>query len=345
MNKIKVAIIGAGNIARSCHMPAYNKRDDVEVTAVADINFERAKAFAADFGIPKAFASAEELLSNAECDYVDICVWNGSHAPCAIAAARHGKGILCEKPMAASLEDALEMQREIEKADVPFMLAVCTRYSPQVQLLKQMITEGKLGDIYFAKTAYTRRRGTPRGWFTDTKKSGGGPVIDLGVHCIDRTWYLMGNPRPVRVSASASYAIGDYQTKGVGRWVAMDSDVTAFDTEDSASGIVHFENGASLMFEASWAQNAPGESFTQILGSKGGARFDPLTVYGEECGYLTDNTPTCGTADVFYEEIDHFIHCLRTGEKPISGLDQAVTMQRILDGIYRSAKEHKEVEI
>ena len=345
MEKIKVAIVGAGNIARSCHMPAYLKRSDVEVTAVCDINFERAKDMAKQFGIPKAYPSIEALLADAECDYVDICVWNGSHAPCAIAAARAGKGILCEKPRAASLEQALEMKAEIEKAGVPFMLAVCTRYSPQAQLLKHMVEEGKLGDIYFAKTTYTRRRGTPRGWFTDTKKSGGGPVIDLGVHCIDRSWYLMGNPKPVRVSASTSYAIGDYQTKGVTRWRALDSDVSAFDTEDSACGIIHFENGASLMFEVSWAMNGPGESYSQLLGSKGGARFDPLVIYGEECGYLTDNTPTVGNADVFYEEIDHFIDCLRTGKKPISDLEQAVTMQRILDGIYKSAKLHKEVEI
>ncbi len=345
MDKIKVAIIGAGNIARSCHMPAYRNRSDVEIVAVADINYERAKDMAEAFHIPHSFGSIEELLTNVDCDCVDICVWNGSHAPCAIAAARAGKAILCEKPMAASLEQALEMQKEIEKAGIPFMLAVCTRYSPQVQLLKEMVTQGKLGDIYYAKTAYTRRRGTPRGWFTDTKKSGGGPVIDLGVHCIDRSWYLMGNPKPVRVSASASYAIGDYQTRGVTRWTALDSDVSAFDTEDSACGLISFENGASLMFEVSWAMNAPGESYTQILGSKGGARFDPLVIYGEENGYLTDNTPTTGKADVFYEEIDHFLDCLRTGKKPISDLEQAVTMQRILDGIYRSAKLGKEVEI
>ena len=345
MEKLRVGIVGAGNIARSCHMPAYRKIEDVEVVAVADINYERAQQMAAQFNIPKAFASIEEMLAGAEMDFVDICVWNGSHAPCAIAAARAGKAILCEKPMAASLEQALEMQKEIEKAGVPFMLAVCTRYSPQVQLLKQMITEGKLGDIYYAKTAYTRRRGTPKGWFTDTRKSGGGPVIDLGVHCIDRSWYLMGNPTPVRVSASTSYAIGNYQTKGVSRWCALDSDMTAFDTEDSACGLIKFDNGASLMFEVSWAMNAPGESYTQILGSKGGARFDPLMIYGEESGYLTDNAPQTGNQDIFEEEIRHFVHCLRTGEKPISDLNQAVTMQRILDAIYKSASLGKEVEI
>ena len=345
MEKIKVAIVGAGNIARSYHLPNYKKRDDVEITAIADIKIERAQKVAETFDIPKYFASIEEMLENAECDYVDICVWNGSHAACAIAAARAGKAILCEKPMALNLEHALEMQKEIEKAGVPFMLAVPTRYTSQAMLLREMVDKGELGDIYYGKTAYTRRRGTPTGWFTDTSKSGGGPVIDLGVHCIDRTWFLMGCPKPVRVSASTSYAIGDFKTKGVNRWTALDSDVTAFDTEDSACGVIHFENGASLLFEVSWALNAPGEQYTQICGTKAGARLDPLTIYGEEMGYLSDNKPQPLNENNFSTEIAHFIDCLRTGKKPISDLDQAVTMQRMLQGIYDSARLHKEVEI
>lgn len=345
MDKIRVAIVGAGNIARTAHMPAYRKRTDVEIVGVADINYERAQNFAESFGVPKAFPSIEAMLDEVECDYVDICVWNGSHASCAIEAAKRGRAVLCEKPMALNLEHALKMKEAIQAAGVPFMLAVPTRYSSQAILLREMVDAGKLGDIYYAKTAYTRRRGTPIGWFTDTRKSGGGPVIDIGVHCIDRTWFLMGCPKPVRVSASTSYAIGEFKTRGVHRWAALDSDVTAFDTEDSACGVIHFENGAAMMFEVSWALNAPGESFTQICGSKGGARLDPLTIYGEDMGYLTDNKPNPGENDMFYEEIDHFIHCLRTGETPRSDLEQAVTMQRILQGIYDSARLKKEVEI
>ncbi|MCR4621006.1 MAG: Gfo/Idh/MocA family oxidoreductase [Clostridiales bacterium] len=345
MDKIRVAIVGAGNIARTAHMPAYRKRTDVEIVGVADINYERAQNFAESFGVPKAFPSIEAMLDEVECDYVDICVWNGSHASCAIEAAKRGRAVLCEKPMALNLEHALKMKEAIQAAGVPFMLAVPTRYSSQAMLLREMVDAGKLGDIYYAKTAYTRRRGTPIGWFTDTRKSGGGPVIDIGVHCIDRTWFLMGCPKPVRVSASTSYAIGEFKTRGVHRWAALDSDVTAFDTEDSACGVIHFENGAAMMFEVSWALNAPGESFTQICGSKGGARLDPLTIYGEDMGYLTDNKPNPGENDMFYEEIDHFIHCLRTGETPRSDLEQAVTMQRILQGIYDSARLKKEVEI
>lgn len=222
MEKIRVAIVGAGNIAQSSHLPAYQKRDDLEVVAIADWNLARAQDAAEKFGIPKAFQNIDDMLTAVECDYVDICVWNRSHADCAIKAAAAGRNILCEKPMAYNLEDALKMKEAVEKAGVTFMLAVPTRYSGEAQLLREMVDAGKLGDIYYAKTAYIRRRGTPIGWFTDTSKSGGGPIIDIGVHCIDRTWFLMGCPKPVRVSASTSYAIGDFKTRGIKRWRALE---------------------------------------------------------------------------------------------------------------------------
>jgi len=345
MEKIRVGIVGAGNIAQSAHLPVYVKRDDVEVVAIADWNLERAQEAAKKFGIPNAYQNVEELLANVDVDYIDICVWNRSHAPVAIAAARAGKDILCEKPMAINLEDALEMEKVIRECGVRFMLAVPTRYSTEAQLLNQMRKEGKLGEIYYAKTANVRRRGTPIGWFTDTSKSGGGPVIDIGVHCIDRTWYLMGRPRPVRVSATVSHAIGDFKTKGVNRWTALDSDVTAFDTEDSAAGAIHFENGATLLFEVSWALNAPPADYTQVCGTKAGATLNPLTIYGEDMGYLTDNKPTVLDCNIFEEEIEHFIHCLRTGEEVESPLEDGVTVQRMLQGIYDSARLGREVEI
>lgn len=345
MEKWRIGIVGAGNIAQSAHLPAYQQRDDVDIVAICDLNLERAQEAAKKFGIPNAFRTVDEMLAAVEVDSVDICVWNRSHSEVAISAARAGKHIMCEKPMALNLEHALRMKEAVDQAGVLFMMAIPYRYNAEVQLLKEMVDSGKMGEIYYAKTAMVRRRGTPLGWFTDTTKSGGGPVIDIGVHCIDRTWYLMGCPKPVRVSAAISKRIGDYQTKGVTRWVALDSDVTAFDTEDSAAGIIHFENGACMLFEVSWALNAKPQDYTQICGTKAGAELGPLTIYGEDMGYLTDNKPTTIDHNMFAEEIDHFLHCVREGKKPLSPLEEGLTMQRILQGIYDSANQGKEVEI
>lgn len=346
----KVGIVGAGNIAMSCHVPAYkNLEDRVKIVAVADINFDRAKAAAEKIGCA-AYASVEEMLEKEDIDYVDICTWNREHATVAIAAAKAKKAILCEKPMSNSLENSLAMEKAIRENNVPFMLAVVTRYGVEAQTAEKMREAGKFGDIYLAKAVYTRRRGTPLGWFTDKKRSGGGPVIDLGVHCIDRAWYLMGRPRPVSVSAACSYAIGNFETKGVERWHAFDEGDGTFDTEDSATAYIRFENGAVMMADVAWAQNGEGQNYIQLYGTKAGMAFEPLTVYGESAeGYLADEKISIDvnkkTGDYFYNEISHFLDCLETGETPISSLDDALTIQRILDGIYRSAEEKKEVLI
>ena len=345
MKKLRIAIAGAGNIAQSAHLPVFEKRDDVEVVAICDLNLERAQKAAEKFSIPKAYGSFEEMLEKETFDAVDICVWNRSHSVIAVAAAKAGKHILCEKPMALNVEHALEMKKASDEAGTVFMLAVMNRYKPEYALAREMVDSGKLGEVYYAKTAMIRRRGTPLGWFTDTTKAGGGPVIDIGIHCIDRTWFLMGCPKPVRISASTSNRIGDYQTKGVGRWVALDSDVTAFDTEDSAAGVIHFENGATMLFEVSWAINAPEQDYTQICGTKAGLTMEPLTVYGEEMGYLTDNKITTMPKNPYAVEIDHFIDCVRTGKKNNSPLEHGLMMQKMLNGIYDSAKAGKEIEL
>ncbi len=351
MGKIRIALAGAGNIAQNAHLPAFAKRDDVEVVAVCDLNLERAEHCAAKFGIPKAYGDAREMIGKTACDAVDICVWNRAHKEIAVMAAEAGRHILCEKPMALNVEHALEMEAAVKKAGVTFMMAMPRRFYTEIQYVRGLIDRGDMGDVYYAKTSMLRRRGTPLGWFTDTKKSGGGPVIDIGVHAIDGAWYLLGRPKPTRVSASTSYAIGDYQTKGVSRWVALDSDVTAFDTEDSAAGVFHFENGATLAFEVSWALNLDSQEQTTVCGGKGGARLDhqkrdsgrSVTVFTECDGYLTDNTPVVPPKNPYEAEIEYFLTCLKEGKSPDPSLSDGVTMIRMLMGIYQSAREGREV--
>ena len=347
MNKLRVGIIGAGNIATSAHLPAYGElKDLVEVVAIADIVPERAKDAAEKHGIPHYFASVEELMANVEVDYIDICTWTAAHAPVAIAAAKAGKNILCEKPLAATLEQGLEIEKAVKEAGVQFMLAVVTRYGAEQLKVNEMREAGEFGEIYYAKTSYVRRRGTPGGWFTDKELAGGGPVLDIGVHAIDRTWFLMGRPKPISVSAETSYRIGDYQTKGVGRWMPFGKGNGVFNTEDSASVFFRFEGGKSMVAEIAWAINGTESATTQLFGSKAGCTFEPLTIYGEDAeGYLSTVKPEITPNNYFVEEIRHFIECLNTGATPMSPIDDAVTVQRMLDGIYKSAELHKEVEI
>ena len=214
------------------------------------------------------------------------------------------------------------------------------------KVIKEMADSGKLGEIYYARTGWFRRRGTPLGWFTDLSKSGGGPVIDIGVHVIDLTWYFMGKPRPVSVTATTYDKIGDYKTKGVSRWEALDTDNPVFDTEDSAGGFIKFENGAAMSFDVSWAINGQDTGiFSNIFGTKAGASLNPFMIYGEEEGYLVDSSPKVESQNSFENEIRHFLDCIKTGQEPISSAEDGVLIQKILNGIYDSARLGKEVKL
>lgn len=341
--KLRVGVIGAGNIACSSHLPAYQKCTNAEVVAIADLNRERAEAAAKRFDIPAAYGSVEELLEKADVDAIDVCTWNNGHAPVAIAAAKAGKHILCEKPLTVSDECAEAVRDAVQNAGVKFFLAVPGRFGSHNEYLHKQIADGAFGEIYFAKTAYVRRRGTPSGWFTDKKTAGGGPVIDIGVHGIDAAWYLMGCPTPTRVSAFTSYRIGDYQTKGVDRWQGTPCPDNQFDTEDMGAGVIHFANGSMLLFEAAWAINGAPHTDTQVFGTKAGADLNSLTIYGERDGYLSDDKVSVGENDKFLAEITHFADCVLHDKPTRYPIEQAVTMQKMLDAIYESAAQGKEV--
>lgn len=342
--KIKVGIIGAGNIAQNAHIPAYLKQDDVEIVAICDLNLERAEEVAKKHNIKYALGSIEELIEIDEIDAVSVCVWNNAHAKSVIAAAKAGKHILCEKPMAMNVAEAEEMKEAVEESGVVFLMGFTNRYRSDAMAIKEIADSGQLGDIYYAKTGWFRRRGTPLGWFTDLSKAGGGPVIDIGVHVIDLTWHFMGKPRPVSIIAKTYNKIGDYKTKGVGRWEALDTDVDVFDTEDSASGFIKFENGASMSFDVSWAINGRNtDIYSEIFGDKAGASLNPFMIYGENEGYLVDSAPTIDEENNFENEIRHFIDCIKTGEEPMSTLEDGLTVQKMLNGIYDSARLDKEI--
>lgn len=359
MEKLKVALVGTGNICHA-HVGAYLKRDDVEIISCADINLDKAKAFAEKYNIPKVFNSVEELLAGSDPDFVDVCTWPAAHAVVSIAAANAGKHVLCEKPTCHNMEDALKLREAVKKNGVLFQLAVPLRYGNAAQHARKLVDDGVLGDVFYGKTAYVRQRGIPGGWFSCTKYAGGGPIIDIGVHRIDLAWFLMGCPKPVSVSATASYRIGDYRDEELkeqlangGATVSADNAWAGsfvpdykFDVEDSACGFFRFENGASLYFETSWSFNGPESFATQIAGDKAGFTLEPFKLYTADGAELKEEEITgIEETGIFYNEIDHFINCIRTGTTPSSDIEQAVQMEAMLCGIYESAKAGKEIEL
>ncbi len=347
MEELRIGVVGAGNIAVHGHLPAYKNCKNVTPVAICDIDIERAKAAAEAFDIPEYYGSIEEMLEKSDIQAVDICTWNNAHAPCLITAAKAGKHVVCEKPLAMNLDDALLMEKAVKENNIIFFLAVPSRFGYENMYLRELYDKGELGDVYYAKTSNIRRRGTPSGWFTDKKTSGGGPVIDIGVHRIDAAWYLMGTPKPTRVSANVFNKIGDYQTKGVSRWSGTPCPDNQFDCEDSGAGVIHFENSAVMLFEASWAINGPDKSETLICGTKAGASVEPLVIYGERNGYLsTDSVKVRSANEKMTLELDHFAECVLNNDHNTKyPIEQAVDMQRMLQAIYDSAESGKEIVI
>ena len=342
--KLQIGLIGAGNIAQNAHIPTYLKQNDVELVGICDIKEERAKEVAQKYGMKYAFKDFNDLLAIDEIDAVSVCTWNNFHASAAIAAAKAGKHVLCEKPMAMNVQEAENMLKAAKENKVVFMMGFVNRFRPDSKVIKAMADAGRFGDIYYAKAGWLRRRGTPLGWFTDLSKSGGGPVIDIGVHVIDLTWYFMGKPKPVSVSAATYSKIGDYKTKGVSRWVAFDTDNLVFQTEDSANGFIRFENGVSMNFEVSWAINGKDTgTYSYIFGDKAGASLNPFAIYGEDQNFLMDSSPIVENENPFANEIRHILDCIKEGKEPISTAEDGVNVQKMLNGIYKSAKLGKEI--
>jgi len=342
--KVRIGLIGAGNIAQNAHIPAYLKQKDVELVGICDLNGTRAKEVADKYGFKYAVTDFNDLLACDDIDAVSVCTWNNAHAAASVAAAKAGKHILCEKPMAMNPGEGEAMLKAARENKVTFMMGFVNRFRADSKVIKTIAQSGRLGEIYYAKAGWLRRRGTPLGWFTDVSKSGGGPVIDIGVHVIDLTWYFMGKPKPISVSATTFSKIGDYQTKGVNRWTAFDTDNLAFNTEDSANGLIRFENGASMNFEISWAINGKEtDTYSNIFGSKAGASLSPFMVYDEVENYLMDSAPTVEKEDSFANEIRHFIDCVKEQKEPIATAEDGLNVQKMLNGIYTSAAAGKEI--
>ena len=350
---INVAVVGCGGISAN-HLAGYAKNPHARLVALCDLNPEAFDRRGDAFGVPaeRRFTDVREMLRAVpEIDAVSVCTWNAAHADCAIAALEAGKHVLCEKPMSVSVADAERMKAAADRHGKLLMLGFVRRFGNDCDVLKDFIDQGYFGDIYYAKATYLRRKGCPGGWFGDKSRSGGGPLIDLGVHVIDLCRYLMGNSRPVSVYGATFNKLGDRANiKSKVAYVSQTrTEKAVFDVEDLATAMIRFDNGAVLHIEASFSLNIEkDEGVIQLFGTKAGAKLDPeLTLYSEMNGYMTNVTLSQSTAlsfdGLFEKEIDHFVDCVRTGAPCRNPAEDGVTLMKILCGIYESAASGHEV--
>ena len=353
MAKWRVGLIGIGGICKGAHLEAYLKDDRVEVVALCDIIEERAQ-YLKDNYFPDAdvYTDYNELLKDESIDSVDICTPNYLHSIIAVAAFEAGKHVFCEKPDAVNVEEVLRMNAAAEKAGKTLMIMRNNRFVDASKYAKKYIEKGEMGEIYCGRCGWQRRRGIPGkgGWFTTKAQSGGGPLIDLGVHLIDLSIWLMGNPTPVAVSGNTycKFADNDSSDSVNSDFGDKKADGT-FDVEDLAMGMIRFDNGAVLQIEFSWASNIKEENrFVELRGTKAGLKWkeNEVEFFTEDDGQLLDITPK-GKMDGngHKKNIKNFIDVLTEGAEPVFKPSQGVDMIKILCAIYESAKQGKEVQL
>ncbi len=350
MKKLRVGMVGAGNIA-NVHIDAYKELENVEIAAICDINPDRLKKTADLFGIEKRYTSESEMLANEQLDAADVCVWNCNHAKCTIEALDAGLHVLCEKPMAYSVKEAEEMLEASKRNNKLLMIGFVLRFDTESKIAKDFIDNGYMGEIYYSKATYLRRHGSPGGWFSNKELSGGGPVIDLGVHVIDLTRNLMGNPKPLSVFASTSDRLKDrkYLKTNVG-WIPEDAKPDdPFNVEDFAVAMIKYEGDKTTLLETSYSLNGESTTKKELFGTKGGMKIDAegMKIYTEMNDFLADVTPYTQNYKFekrnFVAEMEHFADCVLNGTPCKAPAEDGIVVMKILEAIYESARTGHEV--
>ncbi len=349
--KFRIGLIGCGSIGH-CHSSAYkNLQDRVELVACCDLIEERANNFVNRYGYGKAYTDMYKMMEECELDAVSVCTWNSAHKDCTVAALRGGANVLCEKPMAMNTAEAEEMKAEADAAGRLLMIGFVRRHGNDAATALDFIEKDYLGEIYHMKASYIRRVGFPGNWFGDKAYSGGGPLIDLGVHIIDLCRYLAGNPKPVTVYGVTFDKLGpkDNIRGNVAAWQAESTiPKPKFNVEDMAIATIRFDNGTVLSAEASFSLNVK-EDYQKIelFGTKAGLNLSPFTLYTDCNDMLADITihGNVGTGDFFTAEARNFIDAIEGKAKCKAPAEDGVELMRIFDAIYESARTGKSVDI
>lgn len=344
-NKLRIGIIGLG-VGRY-HIAGYRQHPNAEVVAVCDVNETVLHQRADEYGVEGRYTSFDEMLEKEKLDIVSVATPNKFHMPLTVQALRAGCHVLCEKPMAMNAQEAQHMLDVAEEMGKRICINFSYRFNEQSQALKAQVDAGLLGDIYYARTIWHRRRGLPGfgGWFGQKALAGGGPLIDLGVHRLDLALWLMGYPKPVWAMGSTYNPIASELARKAG---------VEFDVEDLAVGMVKFANGASLSIEASWAANVQEREWmeTRLFGTKGGlVQHNIEQTYKFEAEMFLElngahfDLKLHSTTEKAYPAMYHFVDAIINDRPhPSTGYEGLLVMQ-ILDAIYQSAATGEPVKI
>lgn len=343
--KLRVGVIGLG-IGRM-HIEGWRQHPQVEVVAITDADAVRLAQVGDQFAIARRYTDAQAMLDAGGLDVVSVCTPNKFHKDLTLAALGAGCHVLCEKPMAMSAAEGREMLAAAKAVDKRLMINFSYRFSAASRGLKAQVDAGLFGDFYFGRSVWHRRRGMPGfgGWFGNKALAGGGPLIDLGVHRLDLALWLMGYPKPTWVLGSSYDPIAREIADKAGKH---------YDVEDLACGLIKFDNGATLVLEASWAANIQEAELmeTRLLGTRAGLLQKNVNegytfeanVYTEVNGAPVDMHLKAPTASAKSAMFDYAEAILAGQPHPAPGEEGLIVME-ILDAIYASAASGAPVQL
>ncbi len=334
MEKIGLALIGAGNIAQSIHLPILSKLPNAQLVAICDRNYSKAKALAEKYHIPYVCRTVEELSKIDLVQAADICTSTDAHLESTLACIENKLDVLVEKPLSRTYKEAEQMVTAATKHGVKIMVGMNHRFRPDTQMLKNHVERGELGSIYYVKAGWLKQRSSDSKWMAQAEKSGGGVMLDLGIVLIDLLMYVFNYKKVRSVHANMFY----HQTRSV---------------EDVVIATLNFEDGSVASIETSWSIMRPDDLYyLNVYGKKGSAYINPFKIVRQEgdgfSTYTNENSTRSKISQYSksYElEIKHFVNAVQDIVPIISTGWEAVERMKLVDAMYLSAKERCEVPI
>ena len=342
--RINVGVIGLGWPGQM-HSAAIAATPGTTLYGIADLSVEALQRVQKVSAPLHTFTDYRDMLADPKVDAVVVGLPNFLHFMVSLDALKAGKHVLCEKPPTMDNREMRKLKLAAEKRGLIYAFGRQNRFSGEMLKARILVSSGRLGDVYYARTHWYRSRGIPigvGGWFTDAKRSGGGAIIDIGIHALDNAWFLMGAPRPVSVSAQVFQKFGRVVPREIHN-----------DVDDCGFAFIRFENGAVISLETTWAANLPpskvdgwnGTQSSLLFGTKASLETAPLRLYSEKGEGVQEVAVPVKETDRFQEQLKDFAKAVRTGEPPTSNAEQAVHLMQMLDAIYKSSRIGKEVRI
>ncbi|MFC4437371.1 MULTISPECIES: Gfo/Idh/MocA family protein [Natrialbaceae] len=352
---IDVGIVGLGGMG---HLHARSvEQFGADVVAGADLVEKQRQQFATEFGA-RTYETHEGLVVDDDVDAVIVTTPNRFHEPITVDALEAGCHVLVEKPLAHTLESAERIADAAADAEGICMVGFHNRHAASMAMFDEQDERGRFGDLTHVEANYVRRRGVPGpgSWFTDPDLAGGGSLLDIGVHALDLALYAMDFPEIVEVSGVARTTFGtngEYaDPDGFGD--AWDAQAEAYDVDDSVTAFIRCKGGKTISLEAAWATNREPSMDFRVRGTDAGAQFDIGSTDMEileagtvGCDHYADVNMTGDSSLTGHKEQDAtFLETVAAGIEPETNtIEEALTVQRVIDAIYRSSETGRAQQI